>query len=126
MQYLFDHVHFISQDVEAAEAFFHSMFGAKTVHKGELYGAANLVMDLHGQTLRFRGRRQGEEINGDGADLRYGADHIGFAVTSLDDAVQELTAKGAVFTRPPTHTPSGLYIAFVQGPDQMRIELTQC
>jgi hypothetical protein len=46
-------------------------------------------------------------------------------VTSLDDAVQELTAKGAMFTRPPTHTPSGLYIAFVQGPDRMRIELTQ-
>ncbi len=106
--------------------FLQNMFGAKTVRKEELYGAPSLVMELNDQTLRFRARRQGDEIAGDGADLRYGADHIGFAVTNLDDAYRELTAKGAVFTRPPAHTPSGLYIAFVQGPDRMRIELTQC
>ena len=56
---------------------------------------------------------------------REGLDHFGFAVEDMDAAAEELTAKGVKFLVEPLQVRPGLKIAYVQGPDKVRIELSE-
>ena len=54
-----------------------------------------------------------------------GLDHFGLRVDNIDAAYAELTQRGAVFTVPPRTIRPGVRIAFVQAPDNVRIELLE-
>jgi catechol 2,3-dioxygenase-like lactoylglutathione lyase family enzyme len=57
--------------------------------------------------------------------LFIGIEHIGLQVQNLDEAAAKLRAKGAQFLMEPNSPRPGLRIAFVQGPDSIRIELLE-
>ena len=52
-------------------------------------------------------------------------DHFGLRVDDMDDAVAELKRRGAQFTLEPRTIRPGVRIAFVQAPDNVRIELLE-
>ena len=55
----------------------------------------------------------------------YGLDHFGLRVDSLEEAVADLKARGVEFAVEPRATPAGLKIAFLRGPEGVRIELVE-
>jgi predicted enzyme related to lactoylglutathione lyase len=54
-----------------------------------------------------------------------GLEHIGLAVTGIDQVVAELKTKGAEFTMEPTSIRPGIRICFVRGPENVAIELLE-
>ena len=54
-----------------------------------------------------------------------GVEHIGLIVPDLARAAAELTAKGAVFSLPPTSPRPGVKVAFVKAPDGAQIEILE-
>ena len=54
-----------------------------------------------------------------------GLDHFGLRVDDMDAAVAELKRRGAHFSVEPRTIRPGVRIAFVQAPDNVRIELLE-
>lgn len=121
----FDHVHLVGSDLDASERFYQEMFGAETIARRDTNGAVNLMMRLDGVNLFIRGPRSGEQVSGDGKELRYTYDHFGVVVPDLHAAVDELRSKGVKVLQEPSTVRPGTHIAFVEGPDHTRIEVLQ-
>ncbi|MCA1645404.1 MAG: VOC family protein, partial [Chloroflexi bacterium] len=112
-------------DLDASEQFYRDMFGAETVARRDASGAVNLMMRLDGVNLFIRTPRPGEQLTGDGKELRYTYDHFGVVVQELSAAIEELRAKGVKVLQEPATVRSGTHVAFVEGPDHTRIEVLQ-
>ena len=125
MKFGFDHVHLIGSDLDVSERFYQEMFGAETIGRRDAGGTVNLLMKLDGVHLFVRGARPGEQVSGDGTELRYTYDHFGVVVADLQAAVDELRSKGVKVLQEPRTVRAGTHVAFVEGPDHTRIEVLQ-
>ena len=123
--YRYDHIHIRTRDPEATMAFFERMFGARRIPFVQSNGKPRVDLDLNGLAIFLA------EVPAEGAfpaapDTPYeGFDHIGLRVDDVDAAVAELKAKGADIIRGPITIRPDVRIAFVKGPDHLRIELLQ-
>lgn len=123
--YEYDHIHLRSPDPSKTAQWYHRMFGAKIVDTPQPSGPNRVDLDLSGVMVLIAGALPpGEELQGSG-DLHYGLDHFGLRVDNLREAVADLKSKGAEFVVEPRTTPTGVKIAFVRGPEGVRIELVE-
>jgi catechol 2,3-dioxygenase-like lactoylglutathione lyase family enzyme len=119
-----DHIHLISGQVEGMVSYFEKVFDGKVVSRGEFRGFPMVRMDVYGAPISILGTEPeaGQLQPGKGSK---GLDHFGFKVKNLEETVQTLKARGAKFSVEPTTTPSGIKIAFIEGPEGIRIELVE-
>ncbi len=122
MKWTFDHVHLIASDVDRAADFYVRMFGAALVNRGLVSGQPQAWLDIDGNLLIIRPRRPTDEL-AEGKNTRI--DHFGLRVENLERAAAELKAKGAKFTVEPMAFNPTTKIAFLEGPDGVRIELLE-
>ncbi len=121
---VFDHVHFLCSDVQATERWFVECLGAELLRRREARGSTTTDLLLGGAMILLRGARQSEAI-GEAGPARFGTDHLGLRVPDVDEAVQQLRQRGVEIFEGPAQVNPGLRIAYVRGPDQVRIELVQ-
>ena len=124
LECVFDHVHYLCSDIQAAERWFVECLGAELLGRREARGSTTTDLLLGGAKILLRGARQGEAI-GDAGPARFGTDHLGLLVPDVDTAVQQLRQRGVEIFLEPTQVNLGLRIAYVRGPDKIRIELIQ-
>lgn len=118
----FDHIHLRSPDPEATAQFYERMFGA-TIQRSSQNGKPRVDLDFCGQKV-FIAKVASEDAVADAPKSPYlGLDHVGLIVSGIDGVVDELKAKGAVFTMEPTTIRPGVRIAFLRGPQDVTIEL---
>ncbi len=119
-----DHIHFYCGDIEKTEAYFRDVFGGKELSREKRPNSVLIRMDIQGSVLALMGvpPESGQFETGKG---KRGLDHIGFKVKDLHAALDEVKAKGVRITQDLTVLPSGLKMAFVEGPDGIRIELLE-
>ena len=55
----------------------------------------------------------------------HGLEHFGFDSTDIEADITRLTGLGAKLLEGPTQVPNGPRIAFLQGPDDTRLELVE-
>jgi catechol 2,3-dioxygenase-like lactoylglutathione lyase family enzyme len=112
------HVHLRAPDPAAALAWYVDKFGGKI---GKLKGQIDGVQ--YGDIWILAQR--GETVPSAGHSI----DHIGFRPVHLDDTIVRLKARSVKVTSEPRSLtlPSGttMHIAFIEGPDGVRIELVQ-
>ncbi|MDO8670429.1 MAG: VOC family protein [Dehalococcoidia bacterium] len=125
LEYSYDHLHFKCSDPDVTAKFYVDCFGGKQLFKTLLNGVPVVGVRVGGQTLLLSGKGPDDKIEGDMAGLRYGIDHWGILVNDLDAAYADLKAKGVEFVREPTVLSEKLRIAFVNSPDNVRIEIMQ-
>jgi catechol 2,3-dioxygenase-like lactoylglutathione lyase family enzyme len=112
----FHHINLRVSDPAASMKFYASAFGGeagkmKDRYPGVRFGKIWLTVFTGAGTAPSQG---------------HAIDHLGFRPTDMDSAVVDLKAKGVKFTGEPRTNPSnGHKIAFVEGPDGVRIELVQ-
>jgi len=123
--YRYDHIHLRSANPRQTADFYHTMFGAKIVETPQPSGPTRVDLDINGLTVFIAGPGPDGVTPAGPTEPHTGLDHFGFLVDNLDEAVAELKAKGAQFATEPRVIPSGIKIAFVRGPDGVRIELVQ-
>ena len=121
MEFTADHVHLRSLDPEKAAAFYVTMFGAGQRPSVETPTGLRCIVEIGTLTLFIEQVPQSTPVPPDPPFL--GIEHIAVAVHGMDAAVAELKRKGAAFTTEPQSSKPGLCIAFLRGPDGVRIEL---
>ncbi len=123
---MYDHVHIISPDPEAAGDWFVDKFGATIKGKATAPDGSTMVMvDLNGSNIFLKGRAEPPTHEAPPPGSTYGLEHFGLVTDDLDTAVAELKAKGVTFTQDITNFRPGIRISFLLGPDNVLIELLE-
>ena len=128
--YRFDHVHLRSPNPDATARFFETMFGAEAKRDiyppGTLYpGQMRVSLTVGGQRILIAPSHPHDPMSPAPAFPYYGVEHIGFTVDNVDDACEELRARGAEIAVGPLTRSPGLRLAFVRGPEGIMVELVQ-
>ena len=122
-KYRFDHIHLMSPDPIRTAEFYEKMFGATRIFVGERDGRCYEVdLVLSGTAIFIARQREGAAPPG---EPQSGLEHFGVRTEDIEAAVAELRAKGAEIIVDVTDLRGVLKIAFVRGPDNVRIEVTQ-
>lgn len=125
MEFKFDHVHLVCQDVDGMVEFFERIFGAKRIsYSPDFHGSASAVVRLGDMRIFVRGLRPGEKPDAIAPDGVQGLDHFGIGVDDVEEAAKWLKARGAVYSVEPR--PSGMggrMISYIRGPENIDIEI---
>lgn len=124
LTYRFDHIHVFCSDLDATERWFLEGIGADLVERRESKGVRMSELRLGGAHILIRGAREGEQLAPAGA-RHFGEDHFGLHVSDIDGTVAELRRRGVTIEVEPWNITPAMRIAFVKGPDDVRIELVQ-
>jgi len=78
-----------------------------------------------GMAVNISGARTGERLGPGDATAHHGLEHFGFDSVDIAADIRRLEGHGARLLEGPIDVPSGPLIAFMQAPDDVRIELVQ-
>jgi catechol 2,3-dioxygenase-like lactoylglutathione lyase family enzyme len=123
--YTYDHIHLRTRDPKATIQYYHDMFDAELVEYTQSNGQPRTDLNLNGLTIFIAAVPPDAEIPLAPSEPYIGLDHLGLKVDDLDEATAELKRRGATFILEPKTIRPGVRIAFVQGPDDVRIELLE-
>jgi len=123
--YSYDHIHLRTRDPKGTAEWYRRIFGAEVLESVQSDGQSRIDLNLNGLTI-FLARVAGEaNIPSAPAEPYVGLDHFGLRVDNLDAAYAQLKERGATFTTEPRTIRPGVKIAFIQCPDNVRIELLE-
>jgi len=126
VNFTYNHLHFRSEDPDAAAKFYCDNFGAAITSERPLSTTKSIQLELNGRHLMtISGRAEGEDPVPGSNDPRYGLDHFGFEVDDMEEAAAHLRAHGAHFICEPWTMPSGSTVAFIEAPDHVSVEIIQ-
>ena len=123
--YRVDHIHMICPAIDETRDWYCGVLGGKQTFEGEFKGNKVYYIDLNGFNIILIEGLPGEESLPATIQSRQGLDHFGVEVDDLDAAVADLKAKGVPFVVEPLQVRPGLRIAYIEGPYQVRIELSE-
>jgi catechol 2,3-dioxygenase-like lactoylglutathione lyase family enzyme len=123
--YGYDHIHLRTRDPRGTAEWYHRMFGARILESVQSDGQPRIDLDINGLTVFIANVPPDAEVSAAPADPYLGLDHFGLRVDDLEAAVAELKQRGATFTTEPRAIRPGVKIAFIQCPDNVRLELLQ-
>ena len=111
--------HFKSPDPEKTAGWWADNLGAKIIRKGEVAGTIGIRLDLDGVPLNVTGFVQGQKL-----EQFAGLEHIGLLTYDIKAALEQLKGAGARLLEE-LKTPGGHPCAFLEGPEGVRIEVTE-
>jgi catechol 2,3-dioxygenase-like lactoylglutathione lyase family enzyme len=120
----FDHIHIFCSDMAATEKWFTEGLGAEVAGRPESRGVPSVRLKLGGANVYLRPAREDESLTPPDSQ-HFGADHFGLRVADVDATVAELKRRGVFIEVEPWDFSAGSRIAFIKGPDGVRIELVQ-
>lgn len=123
--YRYDHVHLLTRDPRATAEYYHRMFDARIVESVQSDGRPRIDLDLDGMTIFLFPVATDADLPAASPTPHLGLDHFGLRVDDLDEAAAELRRRGATFFKEPRTIRPGVRVAFVQAPDNVRIELLE-
>ena len=123
--YSFNHIHLLTRDPKATAQYYNRMFGAKIIESTQSDGKPRIDLELGGVSIFILRVPPEQETPASPPGPYLGLDHFGLRVNNLDEAVAELKAKGAEFAVEPKTIRPGVRIAYVRGPENVRIELVE-
>ena len=128
MPYAINHVHIRSADPHGSAAWYEEHFGAKLVSEREVMpGTVTLGLEVGGPVrLNISSKPSGPSDERPVAELnRLGLEHFGFAVEDLAAELEKLGKADVRIVLPSTEVVGGTRLAYIEGPDDVLIELVQ-
>ena len=128
MEYTINHVHIRSADPHASASWYEKYFNAEIVSDREVMpGTITIGMKMGGETrLNISSKPAGSSDERSSAELnRLGLEHFGFAVEDLEGELDRLVKAGIRVVLPATEVVGGTHLAYIEGPDDVLIELVQ-
>ena len=128
MPYRINHIHLKAPDPrKTAEwyvrAFNFTIVSDETRSFGDRF--VRCQSDDGGIAVNISGARTGERLGPGDASAHHGLEHFGFDSQDIEADIRRLEGLGARLLEGPTQVPNGPRIAFLQGPDDTRLELVQ-
>ncbi|MBS7811615.1 VOC family protein [Roseococcus pinisoli] len=122
VNYVFDHIHLRTPDIEATAAWYEKILGAQ-INRSMQNGAPRVDMKVGGANIFLIAT---DENSAPAPVAPYtGIDHFGMIVEDLDAAYADLKAKGVHFTMEPKQLRPGIRISFIRGPENVSIEILE-
>ena len=116
-----NHLHHETRDVDASDAFYKKIFGATSEAPFERGGATWVKVHVGDVAIMVTNRPCSDNALG-----RYqGLDHVGLMTDDFDATIATIQKEGANIWFGPTKLDTGMRIAFVSGPDNVKIELME-
>ena len=115
------HLHHETTDVDATVAFYQQNFDAELTERFEREGVQWARITIGGASLNVTDRGKFDVDLG----IYNGLDHFALQTNDLDETVASLKANGVNFFVEPTSPAPGVRVAFVSGPDNVKIEILQ-
>ena len=128
MEYAINHVHIRSSDPHASAAWYEKHFNAKILAAREVMpGTITVSMEVGGPVrLNISSQLAGSPDQRAVAELnRLGLEHFGFDVADLEAELDRLQTAGVRVVLPLTEVVGGTRLAYIEGPDDVLIELVQ-
>ena len=128
MAYAINHVHIRSVDPHSSAAWYAEHFGAKIVSEREVMpGTVTLSLEVGGPVrLNISSKPEGTPDKRAVAELnRLGLEHFGFDVSDLAGELERLKKANVRIVLPLTEVVGGTRLAYIEGPDDVLIELVQ-
>ncbi len=128
MAYAINHVHIRAMDPHRSAAWYEEHFGAKLISEREVMpGTVTLSMEVGGPVrLNISSKPEGTPDIRAVAELnRLGLEHFGFDVTDLATELERLEKADVRIVLPLTEVVGGTRLAYIEGPDDVLIELVQ-
>ena len=128
MQYRINHVHIRASNPRKSAEWYVQYFNAKIVSEREVMpGTITVGMEVGGPCrLNISSKPSGTSDERAVAELnRLGLEHFGFDVEDLEAELSRLEGAGIRIVLPLTQVDSGARIAYIEGPDDVLIELVQ-
>ena len=128
MEYAINHVHIRSSDPRASAARYEKYFNAKILWAREIMpGTVTVSMKVGGPVrLNISSKPEGSSDERRVVELnRLGLEHFGFGVLDLEKELHRLEGAGVHIVLPLTEVPTGARLAYIEGPDDVLIELVQ-
>ena len=123
MQYACDHVHLRSRDAVKAGAFYVETFGATEVERVGADPVQRMVLDLGGLTVFIE--QAPADLAPPATAPHLGIEHIGLGVADIDATMADLRTRGVTVLVETKVMRPGLRVAFIDGPDGVRIEILE-
>src|SRR6202044_2708072 len=123
MSFTCDHIHLRSLDPEKAAQFYVEMFGATVRSRSRNGEALRVCVELGGLQLFIEQVPPQTPVAPPPPFV--GIEHVGLRVENLDAVVADLRGKGGRFLVEPNSPRPGLKMAFIEGPDGVRIEILE-
>lgn len=124
LAYTFEHVHVYCTNLAASKEWFVDKVGAELTDERVTRGARAADLKLGGMTVYLREELPGEGL-GQPGPCRFGTDHMGLSVPDIEGAVAELKGRGVEFEGEIKQIDPTLRVAFMRGPDMVRVELLE-
>ena len=128
MKYAINHVHIRSSDPHGSASWYEKHFGAKIISDREVMpGTITVSMDVVGPVrLNISSHPHGSPDTRAVAELnRLGLEHFGFDVEDLEAELDRLEKAAVRVVLPLTEVVGGARLAYIEGPDDVLIELVQ-
>ena len=128
MSYSFNHVHLKSSDPGKTADWYVEAFGFEIVNDENPRPQGDRFIRCRtkdGVAINISGARTGELMGEGDATAHWGLEHFGIEVDDIEAELKRLEGLGAEVLEAPTRTATGLSIAFIQAPDDVRIEVMQ-
>ena len=128
MAYPINHVHIRAADPRRSAAWYEEHFGAKVLSAREVMpGTITVSMDMGGPVrLNISSKPEGTSDERQSAELnRLGLEHFGFDVEDIEADMERLAAAGVRVVLPITDIAGGSRLSYIEGPDDVLIELVQ-
>ena len=128
MPYAINHVHIRSMDPHVSAAWYEKYFGARVLGVREVMpGTVTISMDAGGPTRLLissppagsSGERAVAELN------RLGLEHFGFSTDDIEADIAKFEKAGVRIVMPVREIGGGAKIAYIEGPDDVLIELVE-
>jgi catechol 2,3-dioxygenase-like lactoylglutathione lyase family enzyme len=121
-----NHIHLKAHDPKVTAQWYVDTFGAQIVGEGQGLGGSQTVrLDIEGVRINVTSAPAGETLPEGTAVSHYGLEHFGFDTDDIEGVMARLEAQGVGVLMPVTQSASGNKISYIEGPDNVRIELVQ-
>ena len=121
----YDHIHIRSKDPKGMAEYFNKMFDAEVIESVQSDGQSRIDLDINGLAIFIAAVPEDLDLPNSPGTPYLGLDHFGFKADDVFGAVEELRSKGAEIVVEPHEIRPGVKIAFVRGPENVRIELLE-
>ena len=124
MAHTLHHIHLRAQDPRKSAQWYVDVFEAKAAPERDIRGALSCPVVLGGVTISISGPRDAEKLAASSTDVRMGLDHIAVGTDDLARDLAKMKQKGTKILEE-ILLPTGGKVAFIAGPDNVRIEVMQ-
>ena len=124
MKFGMNHIHIKAEDPKQTAQWYVENLGAIVAGEAEINGSLTVRTDLGGVRVNIT-QASPDILPAGTSEPHMGLEHFGIETEDLDGAISTFESKGVKVLEEIRSLPNGMRIAFIEAPDNVRLELMQ-